>query len=122
MPSPCKPGPGAAQPKPKVRKILDTTKVGIFAIAEGAFVLGTPPGAPGRGKKTKSPRGEIVSGRTATEVPRMTRSRLTTLAKHGTAAARKAAKELRAHGKDATPRAVAATDRGWAPRVIFDPR
>ena len=55
----------------------------------------------------------------------MTRSRLTTLAKHGTAAARKAAKELRAHGKDATPRAVAATDRGWggdAPRVIFDPR
>jgi hypothetical protein len=85
------------------------------------------PGVPteagaGRGKKTKSPRGEIVSGRTATEVPRMTRSRLTTLAKHGTAAARKAAKELRAHGKDATPRAVAATDRGWAPRVIFDPR
>jgi len=61
VPSPRKPGPGAAQPKPKVRKILDTTKVGIFAIAEGAFVLGTPPGAPGRGKKTKSPRGEIVS-------------------------------------------------------------
>jgi hypothetical protein len=29
VPSPRKPGPGAAQPKPKMRKILDTTEAPV---------------------------------------------------------------------------------------------
>ena len=39
MPSPRKPGPGAAQPKQKVRKILDTTKLGFRGVTRAPKIL-----------------------------------------------------------------------------------
>ena len=41
MPSPRKPGPGAAQPKQKVRKILDTTSALNLAAARLRHIAGT---------------------------------------------------------------------------------
>lgn len=49
----------------------------------------------------------LKSGRKGVGLPGTSRSRLVKLADHGTAAAKSAAKALRAQGKDATPRAVA---------------
>jgi N6-adenosine-specific RNA methylase IME4 len=64
-------------------------------------------GGPGRGKRNRQT-AKSLSGRGALDVPKDSRSRLTRLADHGTAEVKKAAKELREQGKDATPRAVAA--------------
>src|SRR5262245_30780890 len=64
-------------------------------------------GGPGRGKRSPRAGKSFGSGRGDLGVPKTSRSRLTKLAEHGTAKVKRAAKQLREQGKDATPRAVA---------------
>jgi N6-adenosine-specific RNA methylase IME4 len=98
-------------------KVLLGHVVEVKAKAEDAILVGSTrigeeikkvPKASGGDRRSKVPRRErLKSGREAIGLPKVSRSRLTKLADKGIPAVKKAAQQLRAEGKDATPRAVA---------------
>ncbi|MBO0715745.1 MAG: hypothetical protein J2P55_00210 [Rhizobiales bacterium] len=83
----------------------DTILVGSTRIGEE--IKKVPKAASGRRAVSLARAGKSTPGRAATGLPGTSRSRLTKLADAGTAKVKQVATQLRAIGKDATPRAVA---------------